>query len=306
MATRDGARFIPEQLQSFVDQTHDCWDLTVCDDGSRDATLELIDAFGRAHPERLAHAGPGPGRGAAANFLTLLARAAKDAPDAALAFSDQDDVWCSDKLRRAAQWLTAHGAMEGVPLVWTCRMTLTDAALCPLGESRRFKRPPAFGNALVQNILGGNTIVLSPAAARTLAMTVPAALEAGVAYHDWWTYQVLTGIGAQVYCDPEPLVLYRQHETNLLGYHGPLRGQITRFGMIWQGDYAGWIDANLTALRQNESLLTPKARRVLRGFILARRHGGARLAATLPRLGLYRQSAQGDQMLRLMALSGRL
>lgn len=306
MATRDGARFLPEQLQSFVAQTHEPWDLAVGDDGSRDATRDLVAAFGRDHPGRLAHVGPGPGTGAAANFLTLLARAAHEAPDAALAFSDQDDVWCAEKLSRAAHWLTAHGAQEGVPLVWACRTILTDAALAPLGESRPVRRPPAFGNALVQNILGGNTIVMSPAAARIVATTVPAALEAGIAFHDWWSYQVLTGAGARLECEEAPLVFYRQHGANLLGHHGPVRGRLRRAGMVWDGAYARWIDANLAALRHNEAVLTPQARRVLRGFMLARRRGGTRLAAALPRLGLYRQSAQGDRVLRLLALSGRM
>ncbi len=224
----------------------------------------------------------------------------------ALAFSDQDDVWLPEKLSRAAHWLTENGAQYGVPLAWSCRTILTDAALHPVAKSRCFTRSPGFGNALVQNILGGNTIVLSSAAAELLAKTVPAAIEARVPYHDWWAYQVLTGMDVEIHCERDPLILYRQHNKNLLGYHGPVRGRLSRMGMVWQGDYAGWVGTNLSALRKHEALLTPQARRILRGFMMARRHGGARLAAALPRLGLYRQSVQGDCTLRLMALSGLL
>jgi len=306
MATRNGAAFLPAQLDSFTAQTHDDWALMAGDDGSGDGTPDLLADWGRAHPGRLVWAGPGPGVGAAANFLTLLARAAQAAPDAALAFSDQDDVWLPQKLARANDWLMANGANKGAALIWTCRTVLTDQALVPLGESRRFPQPPGFGNALVQNILAGNTMVLSPAAARAVAGTVNTALECGVPYHDWWVYQVLAGIGARVCCEDAPLVLYRQHDGNMLGHHGPVRGRLRRLGLVARRDYSAWIGANLTALRRHEAMLTPQARLMLRAFMLARRRGGPTLAAALPRLGLHRQTPQGDRMLRLMALSGRL
>lgn len=306
MATRDGATHLPAQLDSFLAQTHDDWALMAGDDGSRDGTPALLEAWGRANPGRLAWVGPGPQRGVAANFLTLLARAAREAPSAALAFSDQDDVWLPEKLARADTWLRAEGAGQGAALAWCCRTVLTNATLVPLGESRQFPRPPSFGNALVQNILAGNTVVLSPAAAQAVARSVPAALDCGVPYHDWWTYQVLTGTGARIFCDPEPLLLYRQHGDNMLGHHGPVRGRLKRLGLVARRSYSDWLDANLAALRRNETALTPQARLVLRAFMLARRRGGGALAAALPRLGLHRQSARGDHVLRLLALSGRL
>ncbi|WP_430450446.1 hypothetical protein [Rhodophyticola sp.] len=213
---------------------------------------------------------------------------------------------CRRKLARANDWLLANGAEQGAALLWTCRTVLTDHALVPLGESRQFPQPPGFGNALVQNILAGNTMVLSPAAARAVVGTVDSALAAGVPYHDWWVYQVLTGIGARVQCDPDPLVLYRQHGGNMLGHHGPVRGRLRRLGLVARRDYSAWINANLIALRRHETMLTPPARLMLRAFILARRRGGPTLAAALPRLGLHRQTPQGDRLLRLMALSGRL
>lgn len=315
MATRNGAAHLAAQLDSFAAQSHTDWSLDVSDDGSSDATRQILSAFRAAHPGRV-RVFDGPGQGAAANFLTAAARAVADAPGAALGFADQDDVWLPDKLARAAHWIAEQDragqemgqdvGQGAVPAVWVCRTVLTDAALRPIGESRVFARPPAFGNALVQNILAGNTIVLSPAGAAALARTVPAALDARVPYHDWWVYQVMTGIGARIGMEPEPLVLYRQHGTNTLGHHGPVRGRLKRLGIVAKRDYSSWISANLTALRAHDGMLTPEARRTLRQVMMARRRGGQALAAALPRLGLHRQSPRGDQMLRMMALTGRL
>jgi hypothetical protein len=306
LATRNGAAYLPAQLDSFVAQTWPDWSLLVGDDGSQDATRAVLAGFGARHPGRLVAVQDGPGTGAAANFLTLLAQTVATAPAAAVAFSDQDDVWLPAKLDRAARWLLAHGAAEGQLLAWVCRTVLTDAHLQPIGESRHYGRPPGFGNALVQNILAGNTIVLSPAAAAALAATVPAALAAGVPHHDWWMYQVLTGIGAQIGMEEAPLVLYRQHGGNLLGHHGPVRGRLQRLGSVARRDYARWISANLTALAACAAQLTPDAQAQLAGLVAARAAGPRTLAAALPRLGIHRQTANGDRILRMIAMAGRL
>jgi len=306
LATRNGAAFLPAQLDSFAAQTWPDWSLMVGDDGSQDATRAVLAGFAACHPGRLVAVQDGPGTGAAANFLMLLHRSVAADPGATVAFSDQDDVWLPDKLDRAARWLASHGAAEGRVLAWACRTVLTDDRLRPIGESRRHQRPPEFGNALVQNILAGNTIVLSPAAAAALAATVPAALAAGVPHHDWWTYQVMTGIGATIGMEDAPLVLYRQHDANMMGHHGPVRGRLQRLGTVVQRDYAGWITANTTALMACAAQLTPEARSLLTGFAAARAAGPRTLAAALPRLGIHRQTAAGDRILRLVALAGRL
>ena len=47
LGTFNGAQFLPEQLQSFSDQSHANWELLVSDDGSTDKTIEIIDAFAK-------------------------------------------------------------------------------------------------------------------------------------------------------------------------------------------------------------------------------------------------------------------
>ncbi|WP_306151162.1 glycosyltransferase [Roseovarius sp. MMSF_3281] len=306
LATRNGAGYLPAQLQSFADQNHSDWSLDVGDDGSTDATADLVAEFANRHPGRDVRFLNGPRAGSASNFLTLLQGAVKDNPDAAIAFSDQDDVWLPQKLERAAAWMSSQGADRDIPLVWVSRTILTDADLRPMGKSRSFPRPGRFGNALVQNILAGNTIVLSSAAARVVARTTQSAIKAGVPYHDWWIYQVTTGMGAIIRQEPEPLVLYRQHRGNLLGHHGPVRGRLRRLGLIARRNYSDWITANTTALSEHPDLLTRENRRLLEGFMAARNQGGRTLAAALPSLGVYRQTPMSDRLLLIMARSGRL
>lgn len=73
LCTYQGERHLPAQLESYLAQTYKAWDLWVSDDGSRDATRALIEAFrAEAGPDRTVRIITGPGQGATRNFLSLL------------------------------------------------------------------------------------------------------------------------------------------------------------------------------------------------------------------------------------------
>lgn len=301
MATRNGARHLPAQLASFAAQRHCDWRLMAQDDGSEDATPALLEGFAAAHPGRVGVA-PGPKRGSAANFLSLIEAAARRGlPDGGLmALSDQDDVWLGGRMARAGRVIAA-AQDGGRPVIYAARTIHVDAALRPLERSRLPPRGPSFGNALVQNVLAGNTLACDAAGLDLLGRGAGAALAAGVAHHDWWIYLLATGAGARIVIDPRPVLLYRQHGGNVLGAHRGLAGAAARAGMLARRGYAGWVDANLAALEGCAELLTPQARRLVEGFRAARRD-----PAALAGLGVRRQTAGGDLVLRLLARSGRL
>ena len=113
--------------------------------------------------------------------------------------------------------------------------------------------PPSFHNALVQNIVAGNTATLNPSALEALrAGGVP-----DVPYHDWWIYLRLSGVGARITLDSEPVLFYRQHNGNVIGAHTGLRAALIRAGALLGGQYRDWVHANLTALLAHPTGLTP-------------------------------------------------
>lgn len=314
LGTWNGAAHLPRQLDSFLAQDHADWSLIVRDDGSTDGTPACLAAFRDAHPDRavtlLPAEDPPPGtvpRGAAANFLRLLAHAAT-LPSALTAFSDQDDAWLPHKLARARAVLGADAAPDAPPAVYASRSIHADAELRPRGPSTLHPRPPSFANALVQNVLGGNTIVMNPAATRLVAATCTAALAGkGVPFHDWWVYLVATGAGARVVNDPEPGLLYRQHDSNVLGAHDGMAGAMGRIGSVLGGTWRGWIDRNLAALTQVDHLLAPGPRATFRTFTALRRAPSPRTRlAGLRALGIHRQTAAGNALMVTLALAGRL
>jgi hypothetical protein len=185
----NGAAHIGAQLQSIADQSFRAWQLWVADDGSTDATIDIVDRFARAHSQTV-RCLAGPRKGVTANALGLLTT--PDLPSGtAIAFCDQDDVWHPQKLERALSTL----AKQNGPALYCSR---TEIGLDPDGPLRRspdWNRPPSFTNALVQSIAGANTMVLN---AEAVAIARKAARGPLPAFHDWWLYQVVTGVGGTV------------------------------------------------------------------------------------------------------------
>ena len=301
MATFQGATHLPAQLASFEAQSHADWSLWASDDGSTDATPDLLRAFAARHPGRVRLI-DGPRKGSAANFLHLLGH--PELPPGPVALSDQDDVWLPHRLARGLQQLSGDGTR---PNVYASRTIRTDADLRPLSPSVRHPRPPSFRNALVQNILAGNTLMLDAPALALLRATIPATRVAGVRHHDWWVYLVAAGAGARIVNDDEPGLLYRQHGANLMGAHQGPGAALARLRTLRARAFADWITRNLAALQAVAPLLTPQARADLDAFarLRAARNPLAR-ALGLHRAGLHRQSGKGQASLIGLAAMGWL
>ena len=312
MATYQGATFLPDQLGSFASQTHDEWSLLVSDDGSTDGTRELVADFARSHPAREVILIDGPRAGSAANFMHALAQPRPAGSFVAL--SDQDDIWQSDRVARALSLLAAREgdadcqilpAVDSDAAIYASRTILMGDEGRPLGASVLHPRGPSFGNALVQNILAGNTMVLNPAAADLAARTAPLAIKAGVGHHDWWLYALTSGTGAQVIHDNRPGLFYRQHRGNVLGAHRSLAAARNRWQMLRAGQYRRWLTANLAALSEIRDALTPQAQDQLAQLSAALKSDQIPLAQ-LHKSGIRRQSWRGDAVLAVsLRLQGK-
>lgn len=93
MCTYNGGKYIKEQLDSIVAQTHQPHEVIVQDDGSTDDTMDIVRSYMERYPyiritqnER--------GKGINNNFFSAIEKASGEF----VAISDQDDVWKEDKL----------------------------------------------------------------------------------------------------------------------------------------------------------------------------------------------------------------
>ncbi|MDR0250776.1 MAG: glycosyltransferase family 2 protein, partial [Burkholderiales bacterium] len=213
LCTYQGEAFLAQQLDSIACQTHRDWKLYAADDGSTDRTRAILEDYQTQWGADRLHISDGPQRGYAANFLTLLCRDTVHAD--CYAYCDQDDLWEPDKLERALRFVSPVVSSLSIetPALYASRTRLIDDSGASLGFSPCFTRPPAFTNALVQNIGGGNTMLFNEAARRLLK----SAGVVDVLAHDWWTYLIVSGYGGAVFYDPLPSVQYRQHAKNQMG-----------------------------------------------------------------------------------------
>ncbi|MDO5606185.1 MAG: glycosyltransferase [Paracoccus sp. (in: a-proteobacteria)] len=303
LAMYRGAGHIGAQLDSIAAQSHGDWRLIVSDDGPDDGPDDggpaIVHAFATRWAEGRVTYVTGPRVGATRNFLSLITHAR---PDEFLSLADQDDVWRPDKLERALAVL-ADTPRAGL---YSARTTICDPDLRPLAGSRRFSGPFDFRNALVQAVTAGNTCVLTPPAVALAAAGAGAAAAAGIESHDWWLYQLISGAGMTVLRDDAEVLLYRQHPGNLKGRNDTLAAMRSRLGQLFDGDYAGWLHANITALTAMDGALTAESRRLLAGFDAALSLPGWRAAPAMARLGLRRQTMAGNAALYAAALAGRL
>lgn len=301
MGTFQGAVYLREQLDSFLRQAHGNWSLWVSDDGSDDGTQAILSAFAAAHPDREIRLFDGPGQGAAANYLGLLAHPDLPRDGAVLALSDQDDVWMPDRLTQALRHLAPAGR-DGIAL-YAANTVLTDDALRPTGQIRQRGAGTGFHNALVQNVIAGNTIALSPAAAGLVRRAPPGG---PVPFHDWWLYLLITGAGGQVVYDRGQRLYYRQHGRNVLGAHRGPGPALRRMAQAMDGTYRGWIAANLAALEPLAEHLTPENRARVAALSETLGQQGRRRLRSLRRAGVRRDSPAGRLALSVMALTGRI
>src|ERR1700733_10394583 len=90
LSTYNGENFLAAQLRSYLSQTHDDWTLHWRDDGSTDASVQVVTRFAaEVGNGRCIYPNEAGQRHATGSFLALL-RAARGSNAAYFAFSDQD------------------------------------------------------------------------------------------------------------------------------------------------------------------------------------------------------------------------
>lgn len=299
LCTFNGQNHLHEQLESFDAQQHRNWQLWVSDDGSQDQTLSILQQYRSNSEHGRIKLQAGPQQGFVANFMSLTCQADIEADF--YAYADQDDIWEPDKLKRALAYL--QRVAPETPALYCTRTRVVDEAGKHTGFSPRFRKPPSFANALVQNVGGGNTMVFNRAARDLLLKVSPGA---SIVSQDWWAYIVVSGCGGQVFYDPYPSVRYRQHGGNLVGANSSWTARAVRMRMLWQGRFRHWVDLNLTALMRMQASLTPDNQTTLEHFRTARQARGWRGMAGVLGSGVYRQTALGTLSLLLAAACGKV
>ncbi len=216
LATYNGSKYLPEQLESICAQTLLPAELVICDDNSSDTTAQIVMDFCRSAPFPVTfHRNP-KALGFRDNFIGAYQLATGDW----IAFCDQDDVWHREKLEKVAAF--THDVQ--VTMI-VHQASLIDETGRNIGSFNQGITTTNKRGALHYNAWGtfwGFSIVVrrdvldivSPAR-RFVDFIDPRHHIA----HDRWACFLAQTLGETVEI-AEPLVSYRQHASNLYGVPG--------------------------------------------------------------------------------------
>lgn len=292
LSTYNGERYLPEFLASLAAQQRRPDRIVLRDDGSHDHSPAIVEQWAQREGIELQCVSGAP-LGPAGSFLAAVA--ASHPADVTL-LADQDDVWLPEKIARAVEGLQGSDA---TPTLYAGTLRIVDARLRRIRDSQR-PRHLSFASAACESVLTGCTMALNGA----LVDLVRAHPDVRVQMHDWWLYMLATSTGRVIF-DDHPLLLYRQHDSNVLG-SGPtgwqaLAARVRRFG---SGTGVSRSDQLAQLLAAHAPRMSPDALRLARLLVAARTSLPKRIRAALS-AGIRRQTAHEAVTTRLSILLNR-
>jgi rhamnosyltransferase len=231
MATYNGERWLPEQLDSIRNQQQVDVRVVVSDDQSTDGTLNVLDEHSALLPLTILPVQKDRFGSASRNFLRLI-RDADIGEAAYVALADQDDIWHPDKLARAVARLRSDGAdaySSDVEAFWPDGRTTVVKKSYPLKRLDHVFGSPGPGCTFVFTC----AIFLNMRDWVTINFTALSKLWV----HDWILYSYARARGFRWIIDNVPTMRYRQHHSNEIGVNFGLKAIQRRLDIVKQGRY---------------------------------------------------------------------
>ena len=255
LCTKNGEKFLQEQLDSLEAQTHG-FDLYINDDGSNDQTYKIIKNFQKRSKYQI-HYTRNIYNSAPMNFLKTLKKIERRYD--LYFFCDQDDIWEKNKIEISKMELASLD--QKIPSLFCTSTLIINQMSDVIDSSKIFKKEPCFSNALVQSIAGGNTMCFNHQTRDLLDKIIN--LDSVVS-HDWMAYILVSALGGKVIYSSDSLVKYRKHKKNLIGPNKSIKEMFSRIYKLFQGQMREWTKKNLLIL--NEFKLPNKSQEILNQF----------------------------------------
>lgn len=242
LCTFNGGQYLKRQIDSLLSQTHTNWKIWASDDGSSDDTLKILQIYQAKIGTNKIQILEGPRKSFAENFISLLKN--KNITADFYAFCDQDDEWFVNKLDKSIEALNRNE--QNLPALYGSRTIYIDKYGDQIGESMKPSRPLGLNNALVQSIIGGNTMMIN----NQLRNFLCNANFNKVQSHDWAIYLLVSALGGKIYFSNEPSVYYRQHNSNVVGKNTGILAKLKRFKYLYQGKFWAYVTSNIEFIEE--------------------------------------------------------
>lgn len=208
LATYNGEKYLEEQINSILIQTHKDFQLIISDDCSTDNTVKIIK---KIKDKRIKLFNQKKNLGFNKNFEFLCSKATSKY----VMIADQDDVWMKDKVAKMLEKIED----KETSLVY-CDMKVVDADLNQIypsfhehtKKSKQCQNYNDFELLKIENVISGSSIITKLDVIRN---AMPFVCNKAIIY-DYWLSLIASQYGRICYLD-EALQLYRQHENNSVG-----------------------------------------------------------------------------------------
>lgn len=212
MAAYNGETFIADQLRSILGQLSDSDEIIVSDDGSTDATIEVVKGLNDPRIHIFSHPGPGS---PVSNFEHALTKAKGDF----IFLSDQDDIWEPDKLEVMLRLLENYDLVVSDCSIIDKNGSIINPSFFDIRKS---------GKGILKNIKA-NTYMGSCMGFKSHILEKALPFPENIPMHDWWIGMTAEMSGDILFCR-EKLVKYRLHDHNLSSFaSGKKKGFKQRF-----------------------------------------------------------------------------
>ena len=214
MTTYNGAQFVQAQLRSILEQTRQPDEIIICDDGSRDDTVNIIrHVMETSGTDRIRLVENEENLGYIRNFYKAISLTKGDY----IFLADQDDIWHREKLEKSLAIMERTGAAA---ICTRSRLIDQDGQEMDgnafivsvlLARLKEELGPVRFSDLVIENVAQGCTYCFTKEVrAKYLA------LNSRQLIHDHQIMFIASLVG-KVYACAEPMIDYRIHGSNSAG-----------------------------------------------------------------------------------------
>lgn len=225
MCTYNGARFIREQLDSILNQSLLIDEIVICDDGSTDGTLKIIQQYINQFPNRIFLHQNLQSLGVCANFAKAIELCTKEC----IFLADQDDVWTKDKARNIVDYFEQNVdksvVISNANLIDESGRLISEFTLFDVvgltEQLKYFDRGFAMEIFLQANRATGCTMALRQSYKPFVHINTNATLSSTFQIHDGCIAMSAIVKDTLGYIET-PITLYRQHSLQICGLNSEL------------------------------------------------------------------------------------
>ena len=214
LCSYNGEKYIHQQIDSILNQTHRPSEIVVCDDGSTDRTPEILAEYQKQYPEIFRTHFNESNLRSVKNFEKAISLCSK----AIIFLSDQDDIWAENKAEKIVSFLDNHAEIDVVATNGFCidengavheKYSLWDA---PVFLKEKGKNIDYFEIILLCNIATGASMAFR-AALKPEIMPFPVLKDY---HHDEWIALNTARKGRFEFLN-DKLFYYRTHQEQQVG-----------------------------------------------------------------------------------------